>query len=296
MLEETSPRLFTNLQKAIHVFIGTCLPFLFVLFISLHSMAQFEYIDQSELYSKHKITTVRGFFHIDQTRENDELWRIDSKGRVVSHELLSTGNDTTISKTEWSFENDRMVLQEKIGIWNTLTYSLDTSLTEYFYNNSNQLIRSQNTHTRNQDTLITDYLYSDQVMQKTLYNPHQLWWDQIESIEFYKSKYPKKKTTFLCMDESTPFKKEVYFDELGAVQVEIEYNQEINHYIPTKIKNFIYEKGKLIRTKQVYFHNLINTGISTSEVTYHYNKLGLLQQQTSLGNGTITSYNSFEYE
>ena len=260
-------------------------------------MAQFDYTDQSELYTKYGITEVNAFFHDSALVENDEMWKFDIKGRIVYDELLPVDDDSSYSATIWNYENDLLINRKHIGIWNTKTNKLDTSLTVFFYDSLNNLIREQHTHTKNQDTLIKEYKYSKGLKVKgTLYNEKQQWWSTIDSISYYDSRSKKTESTTKYYDGYPVYKKELYFDTLGLIQAAIEFGFDNNYAVPDRVKIFTYEDGRLIRVKEVGLGKGFVKTVYYSEVLYEYNDKGLITKRSRLNNGIVLNYDTFEYK
>lgn len=267
------------------------------IFWTLNCMAQFDYVDQSELYTKYGITQVNAFFHDSTLVENDEMWKVDIKGRIVYDELLPDDDDSSYSATIWTFENDLLINRKHIGIWNTKTNKLDTSLTVFFYDSLNNLIREQHTHTKDQDTLIKEYESSEGLKVKgTFYNEKQQWWYMTDSIAYYDSRTRKTESTIKYYDGYPEYKKELYFDTLGRIQAEIEFGFDNNCAVPDRVKNFIYEDGRLIRVKEVVLGTGFVKTVYFSEILYEYNDKGLITKRSRLNNGIVLNYDTFEYK
>ncbi len=266
-------------------------------FGSLNSMAQFNYTDQSELYTKYGITEVNAFFHDSALVENYEMWKVDIKGRIVYDELLPVDDDSSYSAEIWTYENDQLISRTNIGIWNTKTNKLDTSLTVFFYDSSNNLIREQHTDTKDQDTLIKEYEYSEGLKVKgTLYNEKQEWWYMTDSIVYYDSRTKKTESITKYYNGNPEYKTELYFDTLGVIQAEIKYVFDRNCAIPYQVKNFVYEDGRLIRIKEVHLGAGFVKTVFYSEILYKYNDQGLITKRSRLRGGEVLNFDTFEYK
>lgn len=260
-------------------------------------MAQFDYVDQRELYRKYGITLVNAFFHDSALVENDEMWKVDDNGRITYNELLPVDDDSSYSATIWTYETDRLITRANIGIWNTRSNKLDTSSTEYFYNSSNNLIKEQHTHTKDQDTLSKEYEYSKGLKIKgTLYNKQQQWWYTTDSIAYYDSGTKKTESTTKYYGGYPEYKKDQYFDTLGLIQAEIEFGFDNNCAVSNRVKNFIYEDSRLIRIKEVGLGTGFVKTVYYSEILYDYNDKGLIAKRSRLNNGIVLNYDTFEYE
>lgn len=267
------------------------------IFWSFNCMAQFDYVNQSELYIKYGITEVNAFFHDSTLIENDEMWKVDIKGNIIYNELLPVDDDSSYSATIWTYENDLLMNRKTIGVWNTKTNKIDTSLTVFFYDSLNNLIREKHTHTIDQDTLTRDYEYSKGLkVKRTFYNKKQQWWSMTDSITYYDSRTKKSESTTKYYDGYQEYKKELYFDTLGMIQAEIEFGYDNNCAIPNRIKNFTYGDGRLIRIKEVGLGTGFVITVHHSEILYEYNKKGLITKRSRLNNGIVISYSTFEYK
>jgi hypothetical protein len=217
--------------------------YLFILsvFVSIKSKAQFDYVDQSGLYRKFGITKVNAFFHDSGIVENDEIWKIDSKGRIIYNELLPTNDDSNYSAKIWTYKNDSLVTQMDVGVWNIKTNKVDTALTKYFYDISKNLVEEQHTHTKDKDTLTQIYEYSNGLKIKgRLHNNNQEWLYVSDSVAYYPSKVKKLESTTYYYDGNAEYKKEFFFDTLGVLQAAVEYGFEDNCAVPEQLESLIY--------------------------------------------------------
>ena len=267
------------------------------IFCSLKSIAQFEYIDQSELYSKYGITTVNAFFHDSDSVENNELWKIDKVGRVIYNELTPVEDDSSLSATIWKYQDHLLIARKNIGVWNVNTNKIDTALTEFFYDESGQLIQERQTDTKGNDTLIKDYNYLNglQVAAK-LYIKNQHWWDVVDTTIYYPAKTPKLKATINYSNEHPEYKKELFYDSLGVLQIEVEYAFDGNVFTLENVKTFIYEHGKLSRIKEVFLGTGFVKKVHAYEKIYEYNDKGLVSKCLRFQDGELINYNSYDYQ
>src|SRR5687768_952984 len=95
--------------------------FIFTLIFSLKALAQFEYIDQTDMYLVHGIKEINAYDNDSGLKINDERWLLDKKGRIISHKLLETEDDSTFSLKLYFFDKDQLAKSLDIGIWNTRT-------------------------------------------------------------------------------------------------------------------------------------------------------------------------------
>lgn len=182
-----------------------------LIFVSLKSFAQFEYIDQTELYKKYNITEVTAYFHDSSLVEKDEIWKIDSQGRVNYHELLPEVDDSSFSATIWEYKNHLLYSRKIIGIWNTKTNKVDTAHIEYFYDALGNTVSERHTHTKDKDTLLKTYQYFDGLLVSTkLYNQEQPFWFVVDSTVYYPNEVPKLKSTVKFYNNSPEYKKELF--------------------------------------------------------------------------------------
>lgn len=264
------------------------------LFFSIKLFSQFEYVNQSDLYIKDNVKEIYSFFHHDSLIVNDELWRVDSKGRIVYYELLPVDDDSSFSATIWNYKNDRLVALKNIGIWNTKTNKLDTSLIEYFYDSSNNLEKELYTNTKDNDTLTQVYNYNSGLrISGKLYNKNQSWWFKKDTLNYYESKILKLKSRTNYSNGFIDLSTKQYFDALGMIQTEIvsDFNSE-----PTRIKTFIYDNNKLVRIKEVDLGINYSKSVSSSETIYEYNENGFLIKCVSFRNNKYLNHETFEYK
>ena len=262
-------------------------------FVSLKSIAQFEYIEQTELYKKYNITEVTAYFHDSTLVEEVEVWKINSNGQLVYRELLPVDGDSSLSTTILEYENHLLLSQKSIGVWNIKTNKIDTAHVQYYYDNNGNVVKEQHIHTKDQDTLIKDYQYLNGLLISTrLYNQDQSFWFVVDSTVYYPSTIPKLKSTVKFYNKSPEYKKELFFDTQGVLQSEIEYSFDRKIFNPVKIKIFIYNNEKLIRIKEVLLGTNFTKKVYTYEKVYEYDNKGLLSKQLRLQGGTIINFDT----
>lgn len=272
--------------------------FLFIILAieTFTSLAQFDYIDQSELYKKHGVTEVQSFFHDSTLIERAEAWRIDSEGRMIHQEYLPRDDDSSYSEITWTYANDQLSRRMEIGVWNISSNKLDTALTEYFYTSEGNVSEERSCNTKDQDTLLHVYLYRDEhLVIGRLYNPHQPWWYWTDSIEPYSSGFPKLKSTTSYYDGAPEYRKEQYLDTLRRIQVEIEYEFTGACSKPVRTRTFTYDGGQLKSIKTVFLGNGLPKTVFSSEITYGYNDQGLVTNQSRRRDGAVWNYDTYRY-
>ncbi len=270
--------------------------FIMLVFRALTSLAQFEYIDQRELYKKHRITEVRSAFHDSTFMESAEVWRIDPEGRISHQEYLPTVDDSTYSATTWTYADNRLLSRMQIGTWNMISSKLDTALTEYFYSSAGNLIEERLTNTKDTDTLLHVYSYLDEhAVVGRLHNPHQSWWYRADSIISYPTGLPKTKSTTSYYDGTPEYRKEQYLDTLARIQFEIEYKFTDPCPVPTITRTFSYDGDQLQSIRTVFLGNGLPQTVFSSEITYGYDDRGLVTNQSRRREGAVLNYDTFRY-
>jgi len=274
--------------------------FILALFGSLRLLAQIDHVDQSELYKKYAITEVNAFYHDSNLVENDELWKIDFEGRMIYKENPTIDEDSLVSNKIWTYLSNKLVTLHEIYTRKTKSNKLDTALTTYFYNSENKLIREQKTYTYNQDTLIKDYEYIDgRRVKGKLYNPQQSWWHVTDSVIYYPY-YPTAVIRFKSLSSYyngyLEFKKEMYHDTLGILQVQLEYWLEEDSMVNRNVKTYIYENMRLSRIKEVKLGWQSHVNVSNTEDIFDYNDMGLVSKRTRLVDGEVIDFYTYDYK
>jgi hypothetical protein len=239
------------------------------------------------------------FFHDSTYIGNDEEWQFDLNGRTICRKLLPDKVDSLGSIETWTYNQNRLISSTmNIGVMSSKTNKLNTTLTKYSYDSSNNLVLVKETNSRDRDTLTITYEYADGLLIKSnQHNEHQNWLSSVDSFTYYPSKKIKERCFTGYDDGNANFKLVSYYDTLGLLQNEIAYNFDGKFAVPDRIKTFIYKDGKLIMIKET------NTGtgrfsqiIHSREQIFTYNKKGLVIKCSRFYDGVLLNFDTFEYK
>lgn len=260
--------------------------FIVSLLISFKCLAQFKYIDQSELYKKFSIQEVNAYDKDDSGLTiNDERWLIDKKGRIYSHKLLETQDDSTFSHDIYFFENDFLVKSYHIGIWNIKTYKVDTGTTMYLFNNHGQVQKSVYSNTRNTDTIISTYNYIENLLISRTYYDAYSRVKAVDSTFYYANKTPHiEEHTFFFPEFGSDIrvprsKKLTYYDTTGVISLVLEFSVKRNgQLIPVRSKSFAFQNGKLTEIISLYLgtYRLWGSNLRRTVERYFYDNNGFI--------------------
>ncbi|PKP22747.1 MAG: hypothetical protein CVU05_02495 [Bacteroidetes bacterium HGW-Bacteroidetes-21] len=264
-------------------------------------MAQFDYIDQKALYVTHKIKSIISVYHDEDTNENREIWKIDSTGRMISYQLHTLWGETYLGSTEWKYNGTLLSTCTDIGDYGKKNHKIDTARTIYLYNDSQLLVKTKFTWPIDEDTLITEYKYINGLIicESIFYGNYQNGYKtySYEDIVSTKSKTVSITEFYNNNVSFIPFIKTMkYYDTLGIIQTEIEYNFIKECSIPSIIKTFIYDNGKLIRIKELYIVDDSDKPHEYNDEIFEYNEKGLVSKVLTINNGSSESYCTYEYE
>jgi hypothetical protein len=279
--------------------------FIIILLISSKGFAQFEYIDQSDLYKKYSVQEVNAFDNDSGQIINDEKWLIDTNGRIYWHKLLETEDDSTFSLDIYFFEKDLLVKAYEIGIWNTRTNKLDTGQTTYFFNSNELLEKIIYSNTRNHDTLKLICEYNNNILtSRTYYNAYSKI-QEIDSIFYYSNlnAHIEQTTYFFSMagsDIREPISKKLtYYDTTGTINLELDFEFE-NNGISTLVrsKSFVYKDGKLIQTINLYLETkeLWGTELRKTEEYFFYDSKGFVIKKEWYSDNLADPYLLYTYD
>ncbi|MCF8218670.1 MAG: hypothetical protein K9J21_06780 [Bacteroidales bacterium] len=274
-----------------------------IVFLPYITLAQFEYIDQTDLYIENNINKVSSYFHDVDTVGLFDIWEVDTLGKITSKKEIY--DDSTYSLTTYKY-NDGL-LNEVISRWfysllsNEIlnTKNSNYSKQEYFYNDSNLLIKVHETNSKDNDTIITKYSYSNglKIKSKTKNTKHNNWLI-IDTLEYYDSNEIKIKTTLQYREGTLVFGTKRYYDTSGIIQAEINFDINRNCFDTKTIKTFIYDNNKLVRIKETILpgNQPFFKGLHTSEDKFTYDKNGLIIRVSRFVNGKLLNYDTYRYE
>jgi hypothetical protein len=272
--------------------------------LSLKGFAQFEYIDQSELYLEYNIKEVNAY-EIDSGQTiNDERWVIDKNGRIYSHKLLETEDDSSFSLDKYFFENNQLIKTYDIGIWNTRTNKVDTVTTIYNINENGQAVSSIYSNTRNSDTLRSIFKYNGNLLSSRVFYDAYSRVRAIDSMFYYSNltTHILQRSSFFPefgYDNNDPVSKKItYYDTLGLINLELEFNVVSNgKLIPVRSKSFVYETGKLKKTIKLYLgtYEFWGSEMRKTEEFYYYDKKGFVIKKEWYSNNKSDPYLVYTY-
>lgn len=271
----------------------------------MKGFAQFEYIDQSDLYKKYSIQEVNAYDNDSGQIINDERWLIDKKGRIYSHKLLETEDDSTFSLDIYFYDNDLLVKTYDIGIWNTRTNKVDTGITIYLFNDNIQVEKSIYSNTRNSDTLKSTYKYNGNLLISRIFYDAYSRVEAIDSIFYYADSTPHiEKHTFFFPEFGSDirdpiFSKLTYYDTTGTVNLELEFSIENNgQSTPIRSKSFVFQNGKLTEVIRLYLgtYELWGSKMRRTVERYHYDNKGLVIRKEWFSDNKTEPYLKYTYD
>lgn len=262
--------------------------FILCLLFSFDGFAQFEYVDQSELYRKYGIQEVNAFDN-DSVLVNDQRWLIDEKGRIYSDILLGTQTDSTESLETHIFKNDLLVKSYDIGVWNTRTNKIDTNTTRYSYNEKGQVVSSFQSSTRTTTQTRSTFSYQNDLLSCRTFGDSISGIFAIDSMFYYPNSmlHIKSHTSFLFdffdANNWVPDRKtSSYYDTTGHILQELAFQIENNHRLtPIRSKTFDYENGKMVRIIVVHLGTVFNypNGAGRTVEHFYYDNKGFIIMQ-----------------
>ncbi len=259
--------------------------FIVYLLIPFISQSQIDYINQQEQYVKNNIKIVQRDSYYNGIVAKEEIWKLDSLGRIVYQEFMPDSLIPIPGKTFWNYNKNLLSSEIKIGTW-TNKEKQDTATTLYYYNDFQLLIKTQCTTTRNNDTLIIlyeynqDFLIGDSIFIRNCCVEYSTY-----SYELFDSNNIKKetKTGYSGLDEIfyVFYKTEKEFDNFGNLLKESMFGLSQNHldYVDTEYNYlFTYVNGKLIKIEEEYFSKDIEEPNEKYVIRFEYNEQGLVSK------------------
>lgn len=275
--------------------------FLIFILVPFIGMAQFDYINQNSLYVANKISNIKSVYLDEDTREYQEIWKIDSVGRIIYYQLHTLWGKTCSGSTEWKYNGNLLSASTEVGNWSVKNHKLDTAITFYFYNNNELLVMTKSKHPTYEDTLTIEYKYNNGILirKSNIYGGYII---NYISYSYHYSASNKIKTETVTQYHKNNFdfyitnKTETYYDTIGLIQTEIDYEYINDCSFPAVIRTFIYDNGRLHRIKEVYFVNDSSKPHEYYEEEFEYNEKGLVSKVTTINNGSFESSYIYEYE
>lgn len=273
--------------------------------LSFAVLAQFDYLDQRDLYVKYNIQEVNSFDHDSGSVINDEQWIIDEMGRIYSHKLLETEDDPIFDLTQYFYSNDALIKSIHIGFWHSRANKIDTGVTIYNLNESGKPIQRIYFNTRNNDTLTSICTYeADRFISEIFYDSFSDIY-RIDSSNYYNTgvRHISSRTRFapiLSLDTVIPDQKMLqYFDTTGKINLEVEFAIDDNRgQTLIKSKSFVYENNRLVRIIALYLGTQEHLGsrLRKTEEYFFYDDRGFVTKIEWYSDGKRTPYLVYSYE
>lgn len=249
------------------------------------SQSQIDYINQQELYVKNNIETVQRYSHYNGIDKKEEIWKIDSMGRIIFQEYMPDKWIKFPDKTIWTYNGILLSSKTTIAIW-TNKEKQDTAKTIYYYNDSLLLIKTENTNTRNNYTIITFYSYdNERLIGNSIYFGDHKDSYSVYSYDTVHSHNRGKETNIVYSkydEEFIPtYKTEKEFDNLGHLLKESMFvlsKNDIDYADTSHIDTYIYDNEKLIKIKEEYFSESVEEPNEKYEIIYEYNDQGFVSK------------------
>lgn len=277
--------------------------FIAYLLIPFISQSQIDYINQQELYVKNDIKIIQRDSHFNGIVEKEEIWKLDSLGRIVFQEFMPDSWIPIHGRTFWNYNENLLLSEIEIATW-TNREKQDTATTLYYYNDFHLLIKTQYTNTRNNDTLIIlnnynqNFLIGDSIFHSDYNSEYSTY-----SYELSDSNNIKKetKTVYRKFDEIfyLDYKIEKEFDNLGNLLKESMFglSQDDLDYLDTAyVYLFTYENGKLIKIDEEYFSEDPEEPNEKYVIIFEYNDQGLVSKFLEMDEKGEEYYETYTYK